>query len=73
MIALQDPAHRVIVVLVLIAGFAFRCTYHAWRFDADGKCLSIPQSDKGGKDESNPKACAKVYPTQVRYLSVFHG
>eukprot|EP00903_Cladosiphon_okamuranus_P017658 g16261.t1 len=41
------------------------CTYHAWRFDSDGKCLDIPQSDKGGKDESNPRACAKVYPTQV--------
>ncbi|CAM9289043.1 unnamed protein product, partial [Hapterophycus canaliculatus] len=41
------------------------CAYHAWRFDADGKCLSIPQSDKGGKDEAQPKACVKVYPTQV--------
>ncbi|CAN0003370.1 unnamed protein product [Scytosiphon promiscuus] len=41
------------------------CAYHAWRFDADGKCLSIPQSDNGGKDEAQPKACAKVYPTQV--------
>ncbi|CAN0442832.1 unnamed protein product, partial [Ectocarpus sp. 8 AP-2014] len=40
------------------------CAYHAWRFDADGKCLSIPQSDRGGKDEAQPKACAKVYPTQ---------
>ena len=42
-----------------------RCAYHAWRFDADGKCLSIPQSDSGGRDEAQPKACAKVYPTQV--------
>ncbi|CAM9115130.1 unnamed protein product [Ectocarpus fasciculatus] len=41
------------------------CAYHAWRFDADGKCLNIPQSDRGGKDEARPKACAKVYPTQV--------
>eukprot|EP00752_Nemacystus_decipiens_P010524 g9372.t1 len=41
------------------------CAYHAWRFDADGKCLSIPQSDSGGRDEAQPKACAKVYPTQV--------
>ncbi|CAM9304440.1 unnamed protein product [Scytosiphon promiscuus] len=41
------------------------CAYHAWRFDADGKCLIIPQSDRGGKDEAQPKACAKVYPTQV--------
>ncbi|CAM9359571.1 unnamed protein product [Ascophyllum nodosum] len=41
------------------------CAYHAWRFDADGKCLSIPQSESGGRDEAQPKACAKVYPTQV--------
>ncbi|CAM9184538.1 unnamed protein product [Scytosiphon promiscuus] len=41
------------------------CTYHAWRFDADGKCLSIPQSDRGGKDEASPRACMKPYPTQV--------
>ncbi|CAM9724008.1 unnamed protein product [Pylaiella littoralis] len=39
--------------------------YHGWRFDADGKCLRIPQSDAGGRDEAQPKACAKVYPTQV--------
>jgi phenylpropionate dioxygenase-like ring-hydroxylating dioxygenase large terminal subunit len=43
------------------------CAYHAWRFDAQGKCVSIPQS----QDEQtaahhceNPKSCAVVYPTQ---------
>eukprot|EP00904_Undaria_pinnatifida_P002163 jgi/Undpi1/11948/HiC_scaffold_4.g01647.m1 len=41
------------------------CAYHAWRFDSDGKCLSIPQSESGGRDEAQPSACAKVYPTQV--------
>eukprot|EP00903_Cladosiphon_okamuranus_P022582 g20777.t1 len=41
------------------------CAYHGWRFDSDGKCLSIPQSDSGGRDEAAPNACAKVYPTQV--------
>lgn len=46
-------------------GVSHRCAYHAWRFDADGKCLSIPQSGRGGKDESQPAACAKVYPTQA--------
>ncbi|CAM9255533.1 unnamed protein product, partial [Hapterophycus canaliculatus] len=30
-----------------------------------GKCLSIPQSDRGGKDEASPRACVKPYPTQV--------
>ncbi|WP_096588989.1 Rieske 2Fe-2S domain-containing protein [Calothrix sp. NIES-2098] len=45
------------------------CAYHAWRFDAQGNCVSIPQS----KDEqtasancSNPKSCAVSYPTQER-------
>ncbi|CAN0374605.1 unnamed protein product, partial [Laminaria digitata] len=41
------------------------CAYHGWRFDNDGKCLSIPQSERGGKDEALTAACAKVYPTQV--------
>ncbi len=43
------------------------CAYHAWRFDSEGNCVSIPQS----KDEqteakhcSNPKSCAVAYPTQ---------
>lgn len=45
------------------------CAYHAWRFDSEGNCVSIPQS----KDEqiearhcSNPKSCAVAYPTQER-------
>lgn len=41
------------------------CAYHAWRFDSDGKCLTIPQSERGGKDEALIAACAKAYPTQV--------
>ncbi|CAM9907050.1 unnamed protein product, partial [Sphacelaria rigidula] len=41
------------------------CVYHAWRFDADGKCLKIPQSNRDGKDEAQPSACATVYPTKV--------
>lgn len=45
------------------------CSYHAWRFNGDGNCVSIPQS----KDEhtqakhcSNRKSCAISYPTQER-------
>ncbi|MBD2169271.1 Rieske 2Fe-2S domain-containing protein [Calothrix membranacea FACHB-236] len=43
------------------------CAYHAWRFDSQGKCVSIPQS----KDEqtatehcSNSRSSAMSYPTQ---------
>jgi phenylpropionate dioxygenase-like ring-hydroxylating dioxygenase large terminal subunit len=45
------------------------CAYHAWRFDAEGNCFSIPQSkDKQteAKHCSNPKSCAVAYPTQER-------
>lgn len=45
------------------------CAYHAWRFDAEGNCVSIPQSkDKQteAKNCSNPKSCAVAYPTQER-------
>eukprot|EP00904_Undaria_pinnatifida_P002166 jgi/Undpi1/11950/HiC_scaffold_4.g01649.m1 len=42
-----------------------RCAYHAWRFNSEGKCLNIPQSERGGKDELSPAACLEVYPTQV--------
>ncbi|CAM9136641.1 unnamed protein product [Sphacelaria rigidula] len=41
------------------------CAYHAWRFDADGKCLKIPQSNRNGRDEAQPAACAVSYPTKV--------
>jgi len=43
------------------------CAYHAWRFDSQGNCVSIPQSiDKQTETKhcSNPKSCAVVYPTQ---------
>ncbi|MBF2007808.1 MAG: Rieske 2Fe-2S domain-containing protein [Chlorogloeopsis fritschii C42_A2020_084] len=43
------------------------CAYHAWRFNSEGSCVSIPQSkDKQteAKHLSNQKSCAVVYPTQ---------
>lgn len=45
------------------------CAYHAWRFNADGDCVSIPQSkDKATEARhcANPKSCAIAYPTQER-------
>ncbi len=45
------------------------CAYHAWRFDSNGNCVSIPQSkdkETEAKNCSSPKACAIVYPTQER-------
>lgn len=45
------------------------CAYHAWRFNSEGKCVSIPQSKNKAieaKNLSNPRSCAVVYPTQER-------
>merc|ERR1711871_1255321 len=43
------------------------CAYHAWTFDGEGKCTSIPQTLTNEKHESIiPKACVKSYPTQVK-------
>lgn len=45
------------------------CAYHAWRFDAQGHCVRIPQSIDAQTEAShcaNPKSCAQVYPTQER-------
>jgi len=43
------------------------CAYHAWRFDSQGNCVSIPQSkdkETEAKHCTNPKSCAIAYPTQ---------
>jgi phenylpropionate dioxygenase-like ring-hydroxylating dioxygenase large terminal subunit len=45
------------------------CAYHAWRFDYQGNCISIPQSkdqQTEARNCSNPKSCAVAYPTQER-------
>ena len=45
------------------------CAYHGWRFNSEGKCVSIPQSkDKQAEALhcSNRKSCAVAYPTQER-------
>jgi phenylpropionate dioxygenase-like ring-hydroxylating dioxygenase large terminal subunit len=43
------------------------CAYHGWRFDAQGACTKIPQSQTPELEalhRNNPKACAIAYPTQ---------
>jgi phenylpropionate dioxygenase-like ring-hydroxylating dioxygenase large terminal subunit len=42
------------------------CAYHAWRFDADGKCADMPQASSREEEErvkSNPRSCAFARPT----------
>jgi phenylpropionate dioxygenase-like ring-hydroxylating dioxygenase large terminal subunit len=43
------------------------CSYHAWRFNGDGDCVSIPQSlnsEIEARNCNNSKACAIVYPVK---------
>lgn len=40
------------------------CAYHAWRFDGDGQCVSIPQADSQEKACASPRACVKSFPTR---------
>ena len=45
------------------------CSYHAWRFNSEGKCVSIPQSknkETEAQNCANSRACATVYPIQER-------
>ena len=43
------------------------CSYHAWTFNGEGECTSIPQTISKEKEASLlRKACAHVYPTQER-------
>ncbi len=45
------------------------CTFHAWRFNSEGKCVHLPRSkdkETEAKHCSNSKSCAIVYPTQER-------
>lgn len=43
------------------------CAYHAWRFNAAGQCVRIPQALDAETEAThcaNPKSCAIAYPTQ---------
>lgn len=47
------------------------CGYHGWSFGGDGRAVKIPQLRATSKEReatmcSNPRACAKSRPTQVR-------
>ncbi|MDJ0677049.1 MAG: Rieske 2Fe-2S domain-containing protein [Calothrix sp. MO_167.B42] len=45
------------------------CAYHAWRFNSEGKCVSMPQSKNKEAEAQNcasSRSCAKVYPIQER-------
>jgi len=44
------------------------CSYHAWKFDGSGKCISVPQvesSDELIRIKNNPKSNCNAFPTKV--------
>jgi phenylpropionate dioxygenase-like ring-hydroxylating dioxygenase large terminal subunit len=44
------------------------CAYHAWRFDGDGKCTSMPQASSAEEEErikANVRSCAFKRPSMV--------
>lgn len=42
-----------------------RCVYHGWKFDADGRCLDIPNMQPGrARDNIMKRARIKAYPTR---------
>jgi phenylpropionate dioxygenase-like ring-hydroxylating dioxygenase large terminal subunit len=51
----------------IVVGSTLLCSYHAWRFDVEGLCTSIPQSRdyQKQKHQSAPRACAKAFPLRL--------
>jgi phenylpropionate dioxygenase-like ring-hydroxylating dioxygenase large terminal subunit len=49
-------------------GNTLRCGYHGWRFDGDGRVVSIPSL---GEARRLPPACLTVLPTRERGGTVF--
>lgn len=43
------------------------CAYHAWTFNGQGECTSIPQTGNPTKETAIlPKACVQAYPVQIK-------
>lgn len=60
------------------AGKTLMCSYHGWKFQGDGACVSIPQASSKEKEEAickNSRSCGKVYATREEQgvLWVFPG
>lgn len=54
------------------------CSYHGWKFQGDGVCVSVPQASSKEKEQAicaNSRSCGKAYPTRVAQglLWVFPG
>ncbi len=59
-------------------GKTLMCSYHGWKFQGDGSCVSIPQASSKEKEEAicgNARSCGKAYATREEQglLWVFPG
>ena len=50
---------------------AFRCRFHGWTFNSDGKCLVIKNQDTGGYVDPKIKEASSLTP--VSKLSIYRG
>lgn len=50
-----------------------RCIYHGWKFDADGNCVDIPNTDDGGRIKDRVKLSAYSVREHGGLLFAFMG
>lgn len=47
------------------------CSYHGWRFDGEGRCVSVPHAEKGVERIcGNPRARVKSFPVKVKKQTI---
>jgi len=67
--AVEDRcAHRQVPLhLGVVEGSQLKCAYHGWKYDGEGKCVSIPYMDKCS---ANPNSL-RSYPCREAYGLIF--
>ncbi|MDZ8095368.1 MAG: aromatic ring-hydroxylating dioxygenase subunit alpha [Nostoc sp. DedQUE05] len=75
LIALQDrcPHRGAALSLGWVKDDCIHCPYHAWKFQADGKCINIPANQPGIPIPKNARVDS--YPIQEKYgfIWLFYG
>ena len=74
-VALKDqcPHRGAALSLGWVEDGCIRCPYHAWQFQADGRCIDIPANQPGVPIPK--KARVETYPVQEKYglIWLFYG
>jgi phenylpropionate dioxygenase-like ring-hydroxylating dioxygenase large terminal subunit len=45
-------------------GCGLRCVYHGWKFDADGRCVDMPNVDPANAERMKPNVAIASYPVR---------